>query len=123
MPRVEEFQGRFIQRLRGLAASHDLLVEADWRGARLHDLIRQQLAPFAEIGARLQVNGPDVVLAAPVAQTIGLALHELATNATKPQRVTCSPRQSMQQRMQQRACAQGSLAQQLPARQQAGFNG
>jgi PAS domain S-box-containing protein len=80
---LEEFQDRFIQRLRGLAASHDLLVEADWRGARLHDLIRQQLAPFAEIGARLQLDGPSVTLTATAAQTIGMALHELATNATK----------------------------------------
>ncbi len=80
---LEEFQDRFIQRLRGLAASHDLLVEADWRGARLHDLIRQQLAPFAEIGARLQLDGPSVTLTATAAQAIGMALHELATNATK----------------------------------------
>ena len=80
---LDEFQHRFALRLRGIAASHDLLVEEKWRGARMSDLVREQLASFAELGSRLSIDGPDVVLTAPAAQTIGLALHELATNATK----------------------------------------
>jgi PAS domain S-box-containing protein len=81
---LETFEKRFAQRLQGLAASLDLLVHENWRGAPLADLARQQLAPFAEAGtSRLALSGPNVVLTASAAQTIGLALHELATNAIK----------------------------------------
>jgi two-component system CheB/CheR fusion protein len=50
----------------------------------LEKLVRAQLAPF--IGteqARLEIDGPAVSVAAEVVQTLGLALHELATNASK----------------------------------------
>ncbi len=80
----EEFQQRFGQRLQGLAASHDLLVLQDWHGASLADLVRDQLAPFAEPGStRIRASGPDVLLRPEAAEAIGLALHELATNAVK----------------------------------------
>jgi two-component sensor histidine kinase len=75
---------RFARRLHGLAASHDLLVHEGWRGAPIGELVRQQLAPFAEAGsARLQLLGPEIVVTTEAAQAIGLALHELATNAIK----------------------------------------
>ena len=80
----EEFQKRFAQRLQGLAASHDLLVLQDWQGASLADLVRDQLAPFTEAGSeRTTVSGPDIILKPEAAEAIGLALHELATNAVK----------------------------------------
>lgn len=78
-----DFRERFGRRLRSLAASHDLLVTKNWQGAPLRELVREQLAAFAERGARLDLDGPDIVLSAAAAQTIGMALHELATNATK----------------------------------------
>jgi two-component sensor histidine kinase len=81
---IEEFQTRLAQRLRSLAASHDLLVLQNWQGAALTQLVRDQLAPFAETRrARLDVSGPDVLLSPKAAEAIGLALHELATNAIK----------------------------------------
>jgi PAS domain S-box-containing protein len=79
-----EFEKRFTQRLLSLAGSHDLLVKENWRGVPLADLARQQLAFFTEAGsARLWLEGPDVGLDAAASQSIGLALHELATNAIK----------------------------------------
>ena len=80
----EEFQKRFTQRLQGLAASHDLLVLRDWQGAPLKELVRIQLDPFTAPGSeRISVSGPDVLLRPEAAEAIGLALHELATNAVK----------------------------------------
>ena len=80
----EEFLARFSLRLQGLAASHDLLVLQDWRGASLADLVRDQLAPFVETGStRIDVSGPCVVLGPKAAEAVGLAVHELATNAVK----------------------------------------
>jgi PAS domain S-box-containing protein len=81
---IEEFEKRFILRMRGLAASHDILVDQNWHGAPLPELVRLHLAPFVEDdGSRLEISGPRVVVTAPAAQAIGLALNELATNAAK----------------------------------------
>lgn len=81
---LEEFESRFTRRLHGLAASHDILVDQSWQGAPLADLVRLQIAPFLEEGSsRLAASGPAVVVTAQAAQAIGLALHELATNAAR----------------------------------------
>ena len=80
----EEFAARFDERIRALAANQDLLVRNDWRGVGVEDLVRAQLAPFADlVGSRITVDGPRLRLRAAAGQAIGLAMHELATNAGK----------------------------------------
>ena len=81
---LDDFSHRFEQRLLGLAASHDVLVRSDWHGAQLADLVRQHLAPFIDVqSTRLVIQGTPLLVKAEAAQAIGLALHELATNASK----------------------------------------
>jgi two-component sensor histidine kinase len=81
---VKEFQTVFSERLQGLSRSLDLLVEGEGRGASIADLVRSQLGPFGEIdGMHIAATGPVVSLNPEATQNIGLALHELATNATK----------------------------------------
>lgn len=81
---VEDYMRLFVQRLRGLAASHDSLVAQNWAGAPLADLVQRQLEIFiGENEERLNVTGPDVYVTAKAAQAIGLALHELSTNSVK----------------------------------------
>jgi PAS domain S-box-containing protein len=81
---LDEFGKSFAERLQGIAASQDLLVQQNWHGGPLAELVRQQLAPYAEAGsARLSIDGPEVVLTSGATQAIGLALTELATNAIK----------------------------------------
>ena len=83
-PTMDEFERRFGRRLQGLAASHDVLVRNSWQGAPLAALVRQQLVPFEDIqSSRVDVTGPDIIVTAEAAQAIGLAIHELATNAIK----------------------------------------
>lgn len=78
------FVRQFSNRIVGLAASQDLLIESNWQGVRVADLVRSQLALFRElIGTRIEIAGPPVRLQPPAAQAIGMALHELATNASK----------------------------------------
>jgi PAS domain S-box-containing protein len=80
----EDFMERFTERIQALAANHDLLVQNDWQGVDVEDLIRAQLAHFAVlVGSRITVRGSPVRLNAAAAQALGLALHELATNAGK----------------------------------------
>ena len=78
-----DFEERFLGRIRALAQSHDLLVTQNWTGAPLLDLIFAQLMPFVEDEARIQVTGPSIALRAQAAQSLGIILHELATNASK----------------------------------------
>jgi PAS domain S-box-containing protein len=80
----EDFIGRFTERIQALAANQDLLVRNKWQGVETEDLVRAQLAPFADlVGSRIAVHGPKLRLNAAAAQAVGLALHELATNAGK----------------------------------------
>jgi PAS domain S-box-containing protein len=80
----EDFIDRFSERVQALSANQDLLIQNAWHGVETEDLVRAQLAPFADlIGSRIVVRGPKLCLNAASAQAIGLALHELATNAGK----------------------------------------
>jgi PAS domain S-box-containing protein len=81
---LDEFLHVFAKRVQGLGASHDLLVHADWRGVELRELLLAQLAPFGGVdGERIRISGPAVLLKPDVLQSLGLAFHELATNAMK----------------------------------------
>jgi PAS domain S-box-containing protein len=80
----EDFVQRFSERIQALSANQDLLVRSEWGGVDIEDLACAQLAHFADlIGSRIVVGGPKLCLKPTSAQAIGLALHELATNAAK----------------------------------------
>ncbi|MFO1072630.1 MAG: HWE histidine kinase domain-containing protein [Geminicoccaceae bacterium] len=69
-----------VERLRALSGTHDLLTATGWKGASLRSIAEAELRPY---GKRAELRGQDVVLAPRAAQTLGLILHELATNAAK----------------------------------------
>src|SRR5262245_28055008 len=81
---VEEFRERLAGRLQALGRSKDLLVTDEWKGADLAELVRTQLRPFVDPdSSRLTLDGPPLFLHADAVRNLGLALHELATNAAK----------------------------------------
>jgi PAS domain S-box-containing protein len=81
---IERFLEQFNARVHALAAAHDILVQESWRGASLEDLVRLQLGPPLESrSSQIFVSGPTVLLKPEAAQSLGLAVHELAANAHK----------------------------------------
>jgi PAS domain S-box-containing protein len=80
----EDFVERFSDRIQALSANQDLLVRNEWEGVEITELVHAQLSHFADlIGSRIVTHGPELRLNPASAQAIGLALHELATNAGK----------------------------------------
>ncbi len=80
----DDFIERFSERLQALSANQELLIRNEWEGVEIGKLVRTQLAHFADlIGSRIAVQGRVLRLKPTGAQAIGLALHELATNAGK----------------------------------------
>jgi PAS domain S-box-containing protein len=70
----------FAERLRALSRSHDLLTSSGFQGASLLRLVEGGLQAFTQ---RVVVQGEDITLRPRAVQTLGLVLHELATNAAK----------------------------------------
>jgi two-component sensor histidine kinase len=80
----KDFVASFEQRLLALAKAQDLLIKGEWRRVGLEELICAELEHFAAlIGRRIIVDGPDVAVTPAAAQALGMAFHELATNAAK----------------------------------------
>ena len=84
----EAYMSAVEGRIRSLSIAHTLLSESRWEGADLRKLVGQVLAPYRP-GAT-STEGPDILLEPRTAQTIGLTLHELATNAAKYGALTVS---------------------------------
>lgn len=77
-----EARAAFNARIRGLAQSHARLAEADWTSVALQSLFEDEFAPYRQ-GGNVDIDGPPVALSPKCALTLGLAIHELATNAAK----------------------------------------
>ena len=81
---VADFEARFSARLQSLAGSHDLLVREDWQGASMGELARSQLGHYIDrVGSQIELSGEPMRVPPDAAQYIGMAMHELATNAAK----------------------------------------
>lgn len=85
---VEEYQRRLDDRLRAIASTHDLLTEEKWDGVALSALIAREALPYnfgdeTSNGARVSFLGEDFLLTPETTLTVGMAVHELMTNAAK----------------------------------------
>lgn len=77
-----EFKDAFEARLLALSETHNLLTRENWEGASLREVISGELDALGGED-RAIVEGPDVQLSPKAAVAIGMAIHELATNAVK----------------------------------------
>jgi PAS domain S-box-containing protein len=81
---IDEFYQGFVGRIVSLARTHNLLTEDLWQKAALEELIQTELGPYEdEARNRIVVDGSHVELPSEAAVPIGMAIHELTTNAAK----------------------------------------
>jgi two-component sensor histidine kinase len=79
----QKFSDVFDKRLRGLAATLDLLTQKQWQGPSIRELLTAQLGVIFEDSLEVEVSGPYFMLKPTAVQPLGMALHELATNMVK----------------------------------------
>ncbi|SFU72077.1 PAS domain S-box-containing protein [Methylobacterium sp. 174MFSha1.1] len=86
---IDSFYEAFVGRIMSLAHTHSVLTEDVWQTASLRGLLENELRPYADgemragTGGRVELDGPAVDLASEIAVPIGMAIHELTTNAAK----------------------------------------
>ncbi|MCJ2136505.1 PAS domain-containing protein [Methylobacterium sp. J-026] len=86
---IESFYEAFVGRIKSLAHTHSVLTEDTWQTASLANLLLNELKPYAEVAqedgaeGRISLEGPAIDLPSEVAVPIGMAIHELTTNAAK----------------------------------------
>jgi len=83
---LDSFRSQFESRLHALSLVQSLLANGRDGGVDLHSLVNAELAAHGDVGSqsgKIQVQGVPITVPAAAAQALGLALHELATNAVK----------------------------------------
>jgi PAS domain S-box-containing protein len=80
---MEEFQHAFVGRVAALSKTHSLLTEDKDQLVSFNVLLQNELEPFDNRDDRLVLDGREVMLPAHLAVPIGMAIHELTTNAVK----------------------------------------
>ena len=73
----EALEGRFA----ALARANSLISQRSWTDVDLHSLVEEELRAFA--GSRVAVEGAPIAIHPTTAQSLGMMIHELATNAVK----------------------------------------
>ncbi len=81
---VDEFVTALIGRVRALSATHDLLTQSEWGTTQIAAVVAAEIAPYTQDNdGVVTARGPGVELAPNDALSLGLAIHELVTNASK----------------------------------------
>jgi two-component sensor histidine kinase len=81
---IEEFQEAFSGRIASLARTHAVMTEQLQQSVSFQHLLTQELGPYSDDqGLRIRLSGPTVDLPSQIAVPLGMAVHELTTNAVR----------------------------------------
>ncbi|MGH6844428.1 MAG: sensor histidine kinase, partial [Methylocella sp.] len=81
---IEEFREAFSGRIAALARTHAFVTEQLKQSVSFHHLLTQELGPYSDDhGRRVRLSGPTVDLPSQIAVPLGMAVHELTTNAVR----------------------------------------
>jgi two-component sensor histidine kinase len=79
---TEAFYEKLLPRIQALARAQDLLTRSRFSACELRSLVKEALKPFAHHGG-ITVDGPEIVISPEECTPLVMAVHELATNASK----------------------------------------
>lgn len=81
---IADFRNSFAARIQSLGRTHTMLIAENWRSIDIRTLLDSELGSFADhADGRIRLSGPSIDLPSETALSLGLALHELTTNAVK----------------------------------------
>ena len=81
---AKSFHDRLSLRLAALARTHDLLTDADWTTVEFAQILKNESQPYdTDDRGRVTIEGDVLVLGSKQATSLGMAVHELMTNAIK----------------------------------------
>jgi len=80
---LDDAKAALNARLGALGRAQDILTQTSWSQASLREVIFGALEPYGAETTRFQIEGPDLRLSPKCGLAMSLALHELATNASK----------------------------------------
>jgi two-component system CheB/CheR fusion protein len=81
---LEQFSMIFMGRIHALTSAYSLLSDEGWQTVSLRDLLNEELKPFVASDRRnITLEGPRVLIEPRAALALGMAVHELTTNAVK----------------------------------------
>ena len=83
MGATAEFLERFDQRLQSMAVNQDIVVRQGWQDIAVSELVEAQLKFLGDGQSQVDINGAEAALNSRAAETVGMALYELATNSLK----------------------------------------
>jgi two-component system CheB/CheR fusion protein len=83
-PTLEQFSEVFLGRIHALTAAYALLSREGWTPVDLRGIAAEQLKPFiAYSRSNVLLSGPAILVEPRAALALGVAIHELTTNAAK----------------------------------------
>ena len=77
-----EYQSKLEDRLAAMSRTHDLLTDGDWVSTSFSQILTNETMPYPQ-GDRVTMRGPDLALSVRATTSLGMAIHELVTNAVK----------------------------------------
>jgi PAS domain S-box-containing protein len=81
---IDGFKDALIGRISALARTHLLMSDASRPMLDFETMLKNELDPFSDSsGMRVAISGPPVDVSSRTAVPLGMALHELTTNAAK----------------------------------------
>ncbi len=81
---LEEFAKVLNDRIHALSRAHDQITRGNWGAAPLGKLFATEVAAYLGAKAgRIELSGPDILLAPHAFATLALVVHELVTNSAK----------------------------------------
>lgn len=80
---VEELGRGFVGRIGAMARIHEALSSRSWHPLEIGTLVELVVSPFTAAGRAIEIEGESLSLPTESERPLGMALHELATNAVK----------------------------------------